>query len=168
MLAANPCPCGNMGKKEAVCVCSRKEVINYWKKLGGALLDRIDIRVPVEPVTIDLYSSPKEESSAEVGKRVAAAVKLQHKRYKDEHFKRNARIPQGGLKKYCRMSVQAEQAYLIAVKKMKLSSRACVSVIKTSRTIADLRGGKEIEKNDVYEAIQHRRYGESDFFWSKL
>ncbi|MDC7225537.1 MAG: YifB family Mg chelatase-like AAA ATPase [Spirochaetales bacterium] len=168
ILAANPCPCGNLGKKEAVCVCSRKEVINYWKKLGGALLDRIDIRIPVEPVTVDLYSSAEQESSIDVAKRVEKAVWLQHKRFGNEVFKRNGRIPQGSLKKYCKMSDEAEKSYLSAVKKMKISSRACVAVIKTSRSIADLRSGDKIEKNDIHEAIQHRRYGETDFFWDKL
>ena len=168
VLAANPCPCGNLGKKESVCVCSRKEVMTYWKKLGGALLDRIDIRIPVEPVTIDLYSSEDEETTADIRGRVFKAVELQKKRYIDEGFNRNAGIPQGRLKRYCVMSFDAEAAYLDAVKKMRISSRACVSIIKTSRSIADLRGGKKIEADDIFEAIQHRRYGESDFFWSIL
>ncbi len=168
ILAANPCPCGNLGKKEAVCVCSRKEVINYWKKLGGALLDRIDIRIPVEPVTIDIYSANEEESSELVRAGVEEAVIRQAYRFSDEHFSRNSRIPQGSLKKYCPMEAEAEKAYLDAVKKMRISSRACVSIIKVSRTIADLRGSPNIGVNDIYEAIQHRRYGESDFFWSKL
>ena len=168
LLAANPCPCGNLGKKEAVCVCSRKEVLGYWKKLGGALLDRIDIRIPVEPVAIDLYSANEEERSRDIRQRIAAAVSIQQTRYRDESFKRNARIPQGSLKRYCTMSMEAERAYLDAVKRMKISSRACVSVIKTSRSVADLRGADIIEKNDIFEAIQHRRYGEQDFFWDKI
>ena len=168
LLAANPCPCGNLGKKEAVCVCSKKEITSYWKKLGGALLDRIDIRVPVEPAALDIYSAEEEERSSVIRERIAAAVDMQHKRYRDENFKRNARLPQGSLKRYCRMSPDTEAAYLAAVRKMKISSRACVSVIKTSRSIADLRGGSVIENQDVYEAIQHRRYGEQDFFWEKM
>ena len=47
VITTNPCPCGNRGKADSVCVCSNKEVSGYWKRLGGALLDRIDIRIQV-------------------------------------------------------------------------------------------------------------------------
>ena len=168
VLASNSCPCGNLGNKDAVCVCSRREVTAYWKKLGGALLDRIDIRIPVEPEQINPFSERSVEDSSTIRKRVAAAVEIQKNRFKKESFKRNARIPQGMLKKYCPMSCYAEKVYLDAVKKMKISSRACVSIIKTARTISDLHEGGKIEEDDIYEAIQHRRYGETDFFWDKI
>lgn len=169
LLAANPCPCGNLGKKDSVCLCSRREIISYWKKLGGALLDRIDIRIPVEPEPIEPLGGNSAESSSEVLARVEAAVDLQRRRYRDETFSRNARIRQNRLKTYCEMTAEAEQTYLSAVRKMKISSRACVSIMKTARTIADLRleEGK-ISEEDILEAVQHRRYGEQDFFWSIL
>ena len=40
--SCNPCPCGNLGRKGAVCLCSADEIRRYWKRLGGPLLDRID------------------------------------------------------------------------------------------------------------------------------
>ncbi|MFO7850506.1 MAG: YifB family Mg chelatase-like AAA ATPase [Spirochaetia bacterium] len=49
ILAANTCPCGKLGQPEAVCMCSSLEIHRYWKKLGAALLDRVDMRLPVEP-----------------------------------------------------------------------------------------------------------------------
>ncbi|MBI9106869.1 MAG: YifB family Mg chelatase-like AAA ATPase [Spirochaetales bacterium] len=169
LLAANSCPCGNLGKKEAVCVCSRKEVMSYWKKLGGALLDRIDIRIPVEPVSINPASDSNEESSEKIRDRVEAAVVIQKERYKTEPFSRNARISQNRLKYYCGMTPEAEKVYMDAVRKMRISSRACVSIMKSARTIADLRLEKgRIGQSDILEAVQHRRYGEQDFFWCKL
>ncbi|MDC7125044.1 MAG: YifB family Mg chelatase-like AAA ATPase [Spirochaetales bacterium] len=167
ILAANPCPCGNLGKKEAVCLCSRKEVINYWKRLGGALLDRIDIRIPVEPEPLDFFNED-EEASCSIRKRVEYSVKIQERRYINESFNRNARISQKCLKKYCVMNEDAEYEYMQAVKKLRISSRACVSIIKIARTIADLKKNEKIETNDIFEAIQHRRYGESDFYWDKM
>ncbi len=173
LLAANPCPCGNLGRKEAVCICSRKEIMSYWKKLGGALLDRIDIRIPVKPETVDVFRRDDAESSMVLKDKVAAAAKLQAERFRGENFRHNSRIPQGKLKTYCEMAAGAEEAYTAAVTKLRISSRACVSVLKTARTIADLRSaanGKSdhIRKEDVFEAIQHRRYGEQDFYWSKV
>ena len=169
ILAANSCPCGNLGKKDAVCVCSRREVLSYWKKLGGALLDRIDIRIPVEPVRIEPEDDDDCADSGKILEKVVSAVEVQNRRYEDEIFSRNSGITGRKLKTYCRMSPEAEEIYRLAVGKMSISSRACVSILKTARTIADLGHRKELlSDNDILEAVQHRRYGEQDFFWSKL
>ena len=49
LLALNPCPCGNYGSSQKICLCSAKSVDLYWKKLGGPLLDRIPIRLHIDP-----------------------------------------------------------------------------------------------------------------------
>ena len=48
LLALNPCPCGNYGSKDKICLCSAKEVESYWKKLSGPLLDRVSIRLHID------------------------------------------------------------------------------------------------------------------------
>lgn len=49
LLSLNPCPCGNYGSKDKICLCSAKEVELYWKKLSGPLLDRVPIRLHIDP-----------------------------------------------------------------------------------------------------------------------
>lgn len=49
LLALNPCPCGNFGSKDKICLCSAKSVELYWKKLSGPLLDRVPIRLHIDP-----------------------------------------------------------------------------------------------------------------------
>ena len=49
LLALNPCPCGNYGSSEKICLCSAKSVDLYWKKIGGPLLDRVPIRLHIDP-----------------------------------------------------------------------------------------------------------------------
>ena len=49
LLALNPCPCGNYGSKDKICLCSAKSVDMYWKKLCGPLLDRVPIRLHIDP-----------------------------------------------------------------------------------------------------------------------
>ena len=49
LLALNPCPCGNYGSHDKICLCSAKSVDMYWKKLGGPLLDRVPIRLHIDP-----------------------------------------------------------------------------------------------------------------------
>lgn len=48
-LALNPCPCGNYGSKDKICFCSAKSVDMYWKKLSDPLLDRVPIRLHIDP-----------------------------------------------------------------------------------------------------------------------
>ena len=47
LLALSPCPCGNYGSKDKICLCSAKSVELYWKKLSGPLLDRVPIRLHI-------------------------------------------------------------------------------------------------------------------------
>ena len=49
LLALNPCPCGNYGSSQKICLCSAKSVKLYWKKLCGPLLDRVPIRLHIDP-----------------------------------------------------------------------------------------------------------------------
>ncbi len=166
ILTANPCPCGNLGRDERVCYCSTREIQGYWKRLGGALLDRIDIRVPVKPVSVEKMTGEKGEASEQVRERVTAVIKIQTDRYKDYSFNWNAHIPAGLIEKFCYLNNECALILAKATQKLSLSSRACHSIIKVARTIADLDGSESILKVHILEAVQHRRYGEEDVFWS--
>ncbi|MCL2528850.1 MAG: YifB family Mg chelatase-like AAA ATPase [Coriobacteriia bacterium] len=45
--ASNPCPCGFFGDPERSCKCSDTEIRKYQARLGGPLLDRIDMVLDV-------------------------------------------------------------------------------------------------------------------------
>jgi magnesium chelatase family protein len=49
LLALNPCPCGNYGSAQRICLCSAKSVDLYWRKIGGPLMDRVPIRLHIDP-----------------------------------------------------------------------------------------------------------------------
>lgn len=49
LMACNPCPCGNYGSKDKICLCSAKSVEQYWKKIGEPLLDRVPIKIHIDP-----------------------------------------------------------------------------------------------------------------------
>ena len=48
LLALSPCPCGNYGSSQKICLCSANAVEVYWKKIGGPLLDRVPIRLHID------------------------------------------------------------------------------------------------------------------------
>ena len=167
LLAANPCPCGNLGIDDKVCMCSIQEIEGYWKKIGGPLMDRIDLRVPIQPVKAEAMFSAPGETSADIKSRVAGARKIQDDRYRLYPFRCNARIPPGSITKFCGLTEDAQSGFGKAVEKLGLSSRACHSVLKIARTIADLEGADGISREHLFEAVQHRRYGDGDYFWSE-
>ncbi len=167
ILAANPCPCGNRGKDDSVCLCSDIDIYRYWKKVGGALLDRIDIRVPVMPVDADIISGSKPEESIDYRSMVRNSTEIQTKRYKGKPFKRNSRIPAGECVNFIQLQERSREILSKAVKKFSFSSRAVHSVMKIARTCADIKGNTSIviDHDSLLEAIQLRRYGDRDFFW---
>ena len=165
IMAANPCPCGNLGRNEQVCVCSIHEVHRYWRKMGGALLDRIDIRVPIKPVNCNQLMGDSDESSKVIKERVLRVVEIQAQRFKGFCFWRNAKIPPGLIHKFCYIDQESMTILGKAFNKLSLSSRAYHSILRVSRTIADIDGSASIKKNHVLEAIQHRRYGDDNYFW---
>ena len=168
VLAMNPCPCGNLGRAKAACFCSALEIARYWRKLGGALLDRVDLRIPLEPVPFEQMSShPAEtESSAVAAGRVAAAIDVQRSRYRDRSFSRNAHIPAGLIGRFCALQADCRLVLADAAESFSLSSRAFHSILKVARTIADLDASQSIGKNHLLEAVQYRRYCEGDVYWN--
>jgi magnesium chelatase family protein len=167
ILAANPCPCGNLGRDDKVCMCSVQEIEGYWKKIGGPLMDRIDLRVPIEPVSAETMFAPSGETSDTVRCRVLEAGKIQLKRYRGLPFNSNSRIPAGSINTFCVLTDAAREGFGKAVAKLGLSSRACHSVLKIARTVADLAGEGRIRREHLFEAVQYRRYGDGDYFWSE-
>ncbi|MHC5908932.1 YifB family Mg chelatase-like AAA ATPase, partial [Streptomyces sp. S6] len=75
VLAANPCPCGRFSQRDTLCECPPSVIRRYQARLSGPLLDRVDLRVEVDPVSrAELtHRGPGGESTATVAARVLAA-----------------------------------------------------------------------------------------------
>ena len=178
LLAANACPCGRLGKRYEpadgmayndmqACLCSPEEISRYWRKFGGALLDRIEIRTAVIPPLLCEIGAAQtacgEERSADIAKRVESAVAIQRQRYKGTGIRRNSLIPAGKMETFCPMTGQAHSAFQKALARLGLSGRAYHGILRVARTIADLDGKETIDTVHILEAVQHRRYGEDPY-----
>lgn len=153
----NPCPCGYYGSKQRQCTCSSGEMKRYLGRISGPLLDRIDLQVEMDAVTVEEIESAKEqEDSATVRARVLAARKLQQKRYEGTGVFCNAQLNQQNIEKYCVMDPVAKQLLHQAVSRYAISMRTYGRIRKVARTIADLAGHELIEAADVAQAIQFR------------
>jgi magnesium chelatase family protein len=97
--------------------------------------------------------------------RIAAAIEVQERRYRGRGISRNARIFPEGVDAWCRLEGESARAFGKAVDRLSLSSRACHSILKVARTIADIEDREDISAEHVLEAVQHRRFGEEDDVW---
>ncbi|MCL1812966.1 MAG: YifB family Mg chelatase-like AAA ATPase [Treponema sp.] len=169
VMAANACPCGKLGSNWTAgdCLCSPQEINKHWRKIGGALLDRIDIRVPVSGNNGSLTSTNSThtaETSAAIRHRVIQAVEIQRSRFTAESgISRNSRMSPSQIEQFCPLKKTAEHALNKAVEKLVFSGRAYHSVLKMARTIADLESKEMIETDHILEAIQHRRLGDDPY-----
>ena len=48
----NPCPCGFLGHPRKPCKCTEYQIRNYQGRIGGPLLDRIDLHVEVPAIAV--------------------------------------------------------------------------------------------------------------------
>ncbi len=162
----NPCPCGYFGDSSGKCKCTPQQVSSYLHKISGPLLDRIDLHIEVAPVKYeDLEQKSCGENSEKIKERVNRARKIQQQRYKDASIFANAQLNESLMEKYCKTDDKTNTLLKNAFDKLGLSARAYSRILKVSRTIADLDGSENIQKNHVAEAIQYRNLDRK--FWNR-
>ncbi|MBE6719294.1 MAG: ATP-binding protein [Ruminococcaceae bacterium] len=155
--AMNPCPCGYSGHPKIECTCSDAARKRYNDKLSGPILDRIDLHVAVGVVNYEmLRNDRKEESSAEVRKRVNRAREIQNERFKGTGIKCNAKMTPRLMRQHCTLTEDADVLLSASYDALGLSPRAHDKILKIARTIADLEGSEKIDASHVAEAIQYR------------
>lgn len=166
-LASNVCPCGRLGADDGGCGCTDKEISRYWRKLGGALMDRIDLRIPCIPPSPEELLGPPGETSAAVRDRVLAAWDRAAVRYKKAGIF-NGFAPETVELARAEMETPALGLFTRALRHYGFSSRAAGSILRVARTIADLAGEDRIRGDAITEAVAYRRYGDRDLFWKEL
>jgi magnesium chelatase family protein len=157
--ALNPCPCGFFGDKRKACTCSQQTITQYFGKLSGPLLDRIDLQIVVPSVeynTIIARDTPSA-SSADLMVKIRKAVVRQQQRYSDRSVMVwNSTMTPSLIDEYCNVSPAGQELVKKAFEKLSLSMRGYHKLLKISRTIADLEDADIIEREHVQEALLYR------------
>jgi magnesium chelatase family protein len=139
--AMNPCPCGADGSPGS-CRCPEATLHRYAGRVSGPLLDRFDLRVPVDrPEVSELLPGPdsgeqNEESTAVVAARVEAARRLAEQR----GVVSNAEIPGARLDRLAPLEPAAVRLLELRLRQGRLSARGLHRVRRVARTVADLAG----------------------------
>ena len=153
----NPCPCGYLGDTKKDCRCSIPQIQKYRAKISGPLLDRIDLHVEAPALEIpEMQKSASGENSITIRKRVENCRRVQKERYAEIRTKTNASMPDSLIDKVCILNPGNNKILLQAMEQLSLSTRAHSRILKVSRTIADMEGSLEIERDHLLEAIQYR------------
>jgi magnesium chelatase family protein len=154
VLAATPCPCASAAGDTA-CTCSPVERRRYQSRLSGPLLDRIDLRVTLPPVTraawLDGLGRP--ESTAVVAKRVRRARAAAAERMSGTGVSLNSQVPGRLLRERWPVARGALALAERALEKGALSVRGFDRVLRVSWTLADLAGLVAPGPDQVAEAL---------------
>lgn len=146
--AANPCFCGHLGDRRAVCICRPGRLEAYRSRLSGPLLDRFDLFAEVPRlVEAELMQIEPSEPSASVRARVIEARRRRGEREKACDDPREGVHLGPDVSGFLRGALTRELA----------SARAFDRILRVARTIADLEGSEEIAEAHVAEALQFRR-----------
>ncbi|HEY3756899.1 MAG TPA: YifB family Mg chelatase-like AAA ATPase [Opitutaceae bacterium] len=155
--AMNPCPCGYLGDNRHQCRCPPSMIERYRSRVGGPLLDRIDIHIEAPALSIaELRSAQLGESSDAIRQRVLAARAIQQARYGPSAQTVNARMSHPQIREHCTLTAAQADLLQAAMERLSLSARAYDRILKVSRTIADLAGSDSIQSLHILEAINYR------------
>lgn len=157
--ASNPCPCGYFGDDRTPCTCTQSQIHTYQNRIGGPLLDRIDMHIDIWRPSIDvLVDSQKEPiSSAKLYRGVETARHFAQERtsYNKQH-RRNESMKE--LMRQCKMDKSTKLFFEKMANSCALSGRGIEKILLIARTIADMAQSYEIQKQHVAESFSLRMH----------
>lgn len=158
VLAANPCPCGRHTLQGAGCECPASVIRRYQARLSGPLLDRVDLRVEVEPVTRSdlLGRGGRGEATAVVADRVREARDRAVARLAGTPWRLNSEVPGHELRTRWQAGPGALALAERDLERGLLTARGLDRVLRVAWTVADLRGRDRPDALDVAVALELR------------
>ncbi len=154
--AMNPCPCGRFGSKQGVCRCPHYAVREYLSRLSQPILDRIDLHVELEAVAVEdlVWAAPRRSTTYTNG--AADSVRAAREIQIERQGVLNSEVSEVWMRTESQISHSARTLLSEAIRRLGMSARGFVRVLRVSRTIADLGGVDEINDEIVAEAVSYR------------
>lgn len=152
--AMNPCPCGFAGTGGLKdCTCTDAVVARYQARIGGPLLDRIDLSLRIERLDPErLLQPPQGPDTATVRDRVVRARAFAQRRGAPPV----RRLCGADLLAACRLPADARRTVTTCARLYGLSGRGVTRLLRVARTIADLEGSDRVTADHVHEAGTYR------------
>jgi magnesium chelatase family protein len=155
VLAANPCPCAKMAGSTTGCSCSPATRRRYLGRISGPLLDRVDVKIELEPVGRRelLNDRTFAESSRTVATRVIQARDRAAHRLSGTPWRLNAEVPGSELRRTWPPAPGSLAAVERSLERGQISARGVVKVIRVAWTLADLVGRPRPTRDDCDAAL---------------
>ncbi len=157
VLAANPCPCAPADPRDCICAAAVKR--RYLGRLSGPLLDRVDLRVQMNPIRAGAFSATDGEPTAQVRQRVAQARDAAAQRWRPHGFRTNAEVSGALLRRKFRPSYAAMDPLRKALDRGLLSIRGLDRTLRVAWSLADLAGRTSPGLDEVAAALSFRQPG---------
>lgn len=157
LAAMNTCPCGRLGVKNLSCSCSRQAVAAYLKKLSQPILDRIDLHVELEAVSLNKITNGRMsgmEQDSLWRDTIAAAHRTQLRR----QASLNSTLENRQLNTALPIDEHAGRLLESAGAKAGLSARGFMRTMRVAHTICDLAGENRVKEQHVAEALSFRAF----------
>jgi magnesium chelatase family protein len=155
VLAANPCPCAKAAGPAEGCSCSPATRRRYLGRISGPLLDRVDVKIELEPVGRKELLNDRNlaESSRTVALRVAQARERAAHRLRGTPWRLNAEIPGSELRRTWPPAPGSLAVLERSLERGQISARGVVKVIRVAWTLADLAGRARPTRDDCNAAL---------------
>lgn len=159
--AANPCPCGYYGDDEKSCTCTQRQIRSYQGRIGGPVLDRIDVHIDVRRMPpSEVLATGKGTSSEDLRRDVLRARAFASWRL--AHSGEEKTVSSESLVKACSLSAQDEDFLKDMARRACMSGRAIIRTLSLARTVADMEEQYQVGREHICEAIGFRlREGDS-------
>ena len=149
--ASNPCPCGYLGDPKHGCSCSPARIQCYQSRIGGPLMDRIDIHVGVQRPQSDLVI----EGTAGMDSKTMRALVTGARELRLRRERRGKR-PDDALVESLLFDPEARSCLEGLSSRMALGARSIVKMAQVARTIADVEQSERVGRVHVLEASSYR------------
>ena len=161
--ASNPCPCGFHGDPQEACTCSEARIAAYRNRIGGPLIDRMDMRIDVERLDPGaVLSTGRGKSSADLAAGVLRGREYASWRTSLENDASEASEHENGkhrlarILRSCKMDVQTEAHLEACARRYRLSGRGITKTLAVARTIADMAESPKVTWDHLAEALLYR------------
>ncbi|HVV13722.1 YifB family Mg chelatase-like AAA ATPase [Amycolatopsis sp.] len=158
VLATNPCPCAP--PRESDCTCTPWARRRYLARLSGPLLDRVDIRVKMRPITaMTTHEHNAPEPTDVVRKRVLAARERAAARWSERGWRTNAEVPGPALRREFALPRKTTALVDRSLERGFLTARGADRCLRIAWTLADLATAPRPDSDHVAAALEFRDRG---------